>query len=149
MNSDYRDLLAALNAAGASYLVVGGYALAVHAEPRFTRDLDVWIDADPANATRVWQALADFGAPLSELTPADLTSPELVFQIGVAPSRVDILTSIDGVTFAEAWPHRVRHSYGDQLVPFIGFDELVRNKRASGRAQDLADVELLEKHRPR
>jgi hypothetical protein len=149
MNSDYRDLLAALNAAGASYLVVGGYALAVHAQPRFTRDLDVWIDPDPANAARVWQALAAFGAPLSELTVSDLTSPELVYQIGVAPSRVDILTSIDGITFPEAWPHRVQHPYGDQPVQFIGFDDLVRNKRASGRAQDLADVELLEKHRPR
>jgi hypothetical protein len=149
MNSDYRDLLAALNDAGARYLVVGGYALALHAEPRFTRDLDIWVEASPENASRVWEALAAFGAPLAELNVEDLSSEGLVFQIGVAPCRADILTSVTGVAFEEAWPNRVDDRYGDQTAHFIGFSELVRNKRASGRPQDLADVELLEKHRPR
>ncbi len=149
MNSDYRDLLAALNGTGARYLVVGGYAIALHAEPRFTRDFDVWVEPSPANAAHVWTALAAFGAPLSELTVNDLASDGLIFQIGVAPCRIDILTSVDGLTFAEAWPNRVQDRYGDQPAQFIGFEDLIRNKRASGRAQDLADVELLQKHRDR
>jgi hypothetical protein len=102
MNSDFRDLFAALNAVGARYLVVGGYALALHAEPRFTKGLDIWIDRTPENAQMVWNALAAFGAPVTKVSPSDLASPDLVYQLGVPPSRVDILTSIDGVDFASA-----------------------------------------------
>jgi hypothetical protein len=149
MNSDFRDLFAVLNGAGARYLVVGGYALALHAEPRFTKDLDIWIERSPANAQAVWNALAAFGAPLSDLSPDDFTSPELVYQLGIPPSRVDLLTSIDGVTFSEAWPRRVEQPYGDQPAFFIGFADLLENKRATGRPQDLADLEILERHRPR
>ncbi len=146
-NPDFRDLFAALNAEGAEYLLVGGYALAVHAAPRYTRDLDVWVNPTAENAVRVHQALARFGAPLGELGPYNLAVPGLVFQIGVAPVRIDILTSIDGVSFAEAWPERSGATYGGQAVPVISRRHLEQNKRASGRPQDLADLDLLERHR--
>ena len=145
VNSDFRDLFAALNAAGARYLLVGGYAVAFHAEPRFTKDLDVWIAAEAENALRVLEALRVFGAPLGDLSADDLAQPGLAFQIGVPPNRIDILTSIDGVSFAPAWPDRVATTYGDQAVFVIGRSWLILNKRASGRPQDLIDVGALER----
>jgi hypothetical protein len=144
VNPDFRDLFAALNAAEARYLLVGGYAVAFHAQPRFTKDLDVWTDPDSANAVRVYEALRRFGAPLHELTTSDLARPGTVFQIGVPPNRIDIVTTIDGVGFAEAWPDRAETTYGDQAVPVIGRGHLVQNKRASARPQDLLDLEVLE-----
>lgn len=101
-NRDFFDLFCALNAAEARYLVVGGYAVTFHARPRFTKDLDVWIDPDPANAARVWKALAAYGAPVRELSPTDLSSASTVFQIGLPPNRIDLLTSLDGVEFSTA-----------------------------------------------
>jgi hypothetical protein len=145
VNPDFRDLFAALNGVQARYLLVGGYAVAFHAEPRFTKDLDIWIDPEAANAALVLEALRVFGAPLQELTHSDLARPGTVFQIGVPPNRIDILTAIDGVLFPEAWPNRARTTYGDQAVPVIGRAQLVQNKRASGRPQDLLDLELLRK----
>jgi hypothetical protein len=146
LNEDFRDLFAGLNAAAAEYLLVGGYAVAFHAEPRFTKDLDVWVRATRENAERVLAALRAFGAPLQDLTAADLAGPDLVFQIGVPPNRIDILTSIDGVSFDEAWPAGVIATYGDQTLRVIGREHLIQNKRASGRPQDLLDVELLLEH---
>jgi MFS family permease len=146
LNRDFRDLFAALSEAGARYLLVGGYAVAFHAEPRFTKDLDVWAESTPENAVRVLQALRAFGAAVGDLTAADLTRPGLVFQIGVPPNRIDVVTSIDGVTFGEAWAGQVETTYGDQTVPVIGRRHLIQNKRASGRPQDLLDIELLERH---
>lgn len=146
LNRDFRDLFAALNEVGAKYLLVGGYAVAFHAEPRFTKNLDIWTERSPENSVRVLEALRGFGAAIGDLTAADLTSPGLVFQIGIPPNRIDVLTSIDGVSFGEAWPGRVETTYGDQTVPVIGRRHLVQNKRASGRPQDLLDIELLESH---
>ena len=146
VNSDFRDLFAALNAAGVRYLLVGGYALAFHAEPRFTKDLDVWVEPLPENAARVMKALADFGAPLQGVTFEDFARPGIVFQMGVPPNRIDVLTGVDGVTFEEAWPGRAESSYGDQAITVIGRSDLVRNKRASGRPQDLLDVQMLDRH---
>jgi hypothetical protein len=145
-NPDFSDLFAELNNAGARYLLVGGYAIAVHAEPRFTKDLDVWVEATPENATRVYEALTKFGAPLQMFTQADLERSEMVIQIGIPPNRIDLVTSIDGVTFDEAWPARARTAYGSHHVWVIGVEHLIKNKRASGRPQDLADVDLLERH---
>jgi hypothetical protein len=145
VNPDFRDLFAALNAAGARYLLVGGYAVAFHAEPRFTKDLDVWTDPDPANAIRVYGALRSFGAPLHELTATDLERSGTIFQVGVPPNRIDVVTAIDGVIFTEAWPDRTETNYGDQTVPVIGRRHLIQNKRASGRPQDLLDLEILER----
>jgi hypothetical protein len=144
VNPDFRDLFAALNETGARYLLVGGYAVAFHAQPRFTKDLDVWTDPDPANAARVLGALRRFGAPLHELTAADLSREGTIFQIGVPPNRIDVVTAIDGVSFPEAWPDRAETTYGDQAVPVIGRRHLVQNKRASSRPQDLLDLEILE-----
>jgi hypothetical protein len=145
VNEDFRDLLAALLAADARFLVVGAHALAVHGVPRATGDLDVWIANDPTNAARVWAALLRFGAPVSSLgvSEADLQLPDQVTQIGLPPRRIDILTSITGVTFEDAWGGRVSHDVGGMAVPFLGRAELVRNKRATGRAKDRADLEAL------
>ncbi len=144
-NPDFRDLFAALNAVDAKYLVVGAMAVAAHGHVRATKDLDVWVRATPENAERVYRALASFGAPLQDLTVDDLASPNLIFQIGVAPVRVDIITSIDGVEFEEAWPERLASEYADETVQVLSRHHLIQNKKASGRLQDLADVEALEK----
>jgi hypothetical protein len=144
-NTDFKDLFAALNAAGAEYLVVGAHALAAHGHVRATRDLDVWIRVDPENAARVHRALAAFGAPLHGLSVDDLAGPDLIFQIGVPPVRIDIITSIDGVAFDAAWRERMSSEYADQPVSVLSRRHLIENKKASGRLQDLADVEFLER----
>ena len=145
MIQDFRDLLVELVRADARFLVVGAHALSVYGVPRATIDLDVWIDASPENAKRVWAALAAFGAPLESLNirESDLTRPDTVAQFGLPPWRIDILTGISGVTFDEAWHERVEDFFDDVRVPFIGRAMLIRNKRASGRTKDLADIESL------
>ena len=145
VNRDFRDLFAALNDAQAEYLLVGGYAVAFHAQPRFTKDLDVWANPTSINAERVLAALRAFGAPLHGLTATELARPGLIFQIGVPPNRIDVLTAIDGVDFAEAWAAREQTTYADQAVPVIGRADLIRNKRAAGRPQDLTDADALER----
>ncbi|HZZ84007.1 MAG TPA: hypothetical protein VFE30_05680 [Anaeromyxobacteraceae bacterium] len=148
LNRDFSDLFAALNAAEAEYLLVGGYALAVHATPRFTKDLDVWVNPTRENAARVLRALSAFGAPLQDLTIEDLSRPDIVFQMGLPPNRIDVLTRIDGVEFPEAWPARITSRYGALEIPVISRRHLVQNKRASGRPQDLVDAELLLRTEP-
>jgi len=143
-NPDFRDLFSALNAAEVRYLIVGAYAVTFHASPRFTKDLDIWIDPDPANARRTWTALAAFGAPVKDLNPAELADPDVVYQIGVPPNRVDILTTLTGVGFAEAWARRVEARYGDCPVAYISKEDLVTNKRRVARPLDLEDVRRLE-----
>jgi hypothetical protein len=144
LNPDFSDLFAAFNAAGVEYLVVGGYAVAFHAQPRFTKDLDVWINRLGANPERVMSALQAFGAPLFEITATDLAQAEVVLQIGIEPNRIDILTSIDGVQFLDAWDARVVTRYGDIDITVIGREHLIQNKRSVGRAQDLLDAAALE-----
>ena len=144
MNRDFRDLLAEFNAHHVEYLVVGAHALAVHGHVRATNDLDIWVRPETANARRVIAALKAFGAPLRDLTESDLVSPGVVFQIGVEPVRVDVLTAIDGVSFEAAWPARLVARFADQDVPVLSRDHLIQNKRAAGRTQDLADLERLE-----
>lgn len=140
-------MLAALQAAEAVFLVVGAHAMAVHGVPRATGDLDVWVRPDPENAKRVWKGLIDFGAPVNALGLAatDLTQPGTVFQIGLPPRRVNILTEIDGVTFDQAWASRVVEEVAGLPIPFLSREALLQNKKASGRPKDLVDVELLEK----
>ena len=144
MNPDFVDLLRALSAADARVLVVGAYAVTYHARPRATGDLDLLVEATPENAARVRAALAAFGAPVGELSERDLTTPGMVFQIGVPPRRIDLLTSLTGVSFDEAWASRVPGHLGEAPCAFIGKAALIRNKRALGRPRDLADLELLE-----
>ncbi len=143
--ADFRDLLRAFSDHDVRFLVVGAYALAVHGRPRATGDLDVWVDPTPENAERAHAALSAFGAPLDDLTVADLTTPGLVFQIGVAPLRIDVMTRISGVDFAGAWSRRVQASFDDVAAPVLGRQDLLANKRATGRLQDLADIESLER----
>ena len=145
MNKDFQDLLDGLKTAEARFLVVGAYALAVHGRPRATGDLDVWVEATPQNASRVYRALQAFGAPLGELKVSDLATPGIVFQMGQPPRRIDILTSASGVTFAEAWAHRTSAKFGEVECPVIGFDALLANKRATGRPKDVADAAALER----
>ena len=143
MNPDFRDLLAEFNARNVEFLVVGAHALAAHGHVRATEDLDVWVRPEGENAKRVLDALRAFGAPLHDLTEKDLTTPGVVFQIGVAPLRIDVLTAIDGVDFAEAWPSRLVAKFADQTIAVLSKEHLIKNKRAVGRTQDLADVERL------
>jgi uncharacterized nucleotidyltransferase DUF6036 len=149
LHQDFVDLLRAFAAADVRFLVVGAYALALHGLPRATGDLDVWIDPTPANARRAYGALRDFGTPLANLREEDLTNRDLVFQMGVAPVRIDVLMSISGVVFDEAWKRRTEAVFEGVRFPVIGLDDLVQNKRACGRPKDLVDLEILERQRRR
>jgi hypothetical protein len=142
---DFRDLLAAFVAAGVRFLVVGAHALAAHGVPRTTGDLDVWVEPTVDNARRVWRALAEFGAPLGDLQvrESDFAKPDIVAQFGLPPYRIDVMTSISGVTFAECWDDRLQDELAGVRVGFIGRDAFIRNKRASGRKRDLQDIEYL------
>ena len=145
MNEDFRDMLKALLESDARFLVVGAHALAVHGIPRATGDLDVWIDRDPDNCQRVWQAIIRFGVPVEtlEVTQEDLARPNVVVQIGLPPRRIDMHTDLTGIDFASAWSERVGQEVGDLEVPFLGRASLIQNKRATGRLKDLADLEAL------
>lgn len=145
MLKDQRDLVAVFNAHGVKYLVVGGHAVGIHAEPRGTKDLDIFIKRDLENSRAVFAALAEFGAPVVGMSPDDFRdNPMAVFQIGVPPGRVDILQGIAGVTFEEAWEQRVDAVLeNDVPAHIISRDHLIKNKLAVGRLQDLADVEKI------
>lgn len=125
------------------YLVIGGYAVIRYAEPRYTKDLDLWVKADQANAQALFTALRSFGAPLTNLTADDFAHEGYFYQMGVPPVRVDVLTSVPGLLFDEAWQRRVQVDFDGIPVPFISRRDLIISKRASGRPQDLLDVELL------
>lgn len=146
MIADFRDLLSAFAAAGVRFLVVGAHALAANGVPRVTGDLDIWVEANAENATRVWRALAAFGARLSnlDLSVGDFDRPDHVVQFGLPPYRIDVMTSASGIAFADAWPRRLEGSLFEVPVAFLGREDLIRNKRASGRQKDLRDVEALE-----
>jgi hypothetical protein len=143
MNQDFVDLLRAFIDADVRFLVVGAYALAHHGRPRATGDLDLWVEATPANAPRVVRALAAFGAPMQEIREEDFERPGIVFQIGVPPGRIDVLTELTGVGFEEAWPDRDAGRFGPLTVNYLGRHTFIRNKRATGRAKDLGDIEGL------
>ena len=144
MYPDFKELLLAFNAHNVEYLIVGAHALAAHGHVRATKDLDLWVRPEQSNAQRVLQALSDFGAPLGELTVDDLSRRETVFQIGLAPLRADIITAIDGVEFADAWPDRLDTLFGGVPAFVISRHHLITNKKTAGRLQDLADVEQLD-----
>jgi len=143
MPKDLKEFLRALNDHGVEYLIVGGYALGVYSEPRATKDLDVFIRADTENSEAVFRALAQFGAPLDGLTPADFRDLS-AFQIGQPPSRIDILQAISGISFDEAWPNRVSGLVDGEVEAFvISREDLIRNKAKAGRDRDLLDVKAL------
>jgi hypothetical protein len=143
MNRDFVEMLSALSAAGVKFLIVGAHALAAHGAPRATGDLDIWVQATPENALRILAALRQFGAPLFDLTEADLCAKDTVFQIGLPPSRIDILTGISGVAFDAAWERRMDITIADLTIGTIGRADFIENKKASGRPKDLLDLELL------
>jgi len=143
MSKDLREILQAFNAHGVKYLVVGGYAFGAYSEPRTTKDIDLWIRTDAENAKAVFAALAGFGAPIAGMSSADFMDGK-VFYFGQAPNRVDILQKIDGVSFDEAWRNRVEGKIDGEIPSqIISRDDLIRNKLASGREQDLLDVKVL------
>ena len=143
MTQDFKDLLRAFNENAVKYLIIGGHALGVHLVPRMTKDLDIFIRGDENNANAVFRALAQFGAPLEGMNPADFADGT-TFQIGQEPDRIDILQRIDGISFDEAWPNRIEGTIdGEVPACVISRDDLIRNKLASGRDQDLVDVKKL------
>lgn len=144
MNPDFKELLLAFNAHNVEYLIVGAHALAAHGHVRATKDLDLWVRPETLNAQRVIKALLAFGAPLSDLTAADLSKKETIFQIGLPPVRIDIITNIDGVEFEEAWPDRLETLFGGVPAFVLSRHHLITNKKTAGRLQDLADVQQLE-----
>lgn len=144
VNSDFTELLNLFNANSVKYLVIGGYALIQYAEPRYTKDLDLWVSTDPANATVVFQALRNFGAPLEGMTENDFAEDGYFYQMGMPPVRVDILMGIPGIKFKDAWENRTEVHFDTVPVSFIGKEDLIIAKRAAGRPQDLIDVAMLE-----
>lgn len=144
LNPDFRDILFALHAEQAEFLVIGSYAVAVYGRARATEDIDIWVRPSEANSDRVMRALLRFGAPTSMLTTKDFQAEDVVFQMGNPPWRIDLLTSIDGVSFDEAWKERQEWPVEGLAIPIISRHHLIANKRAVGRTKDMADVEELE-----
>lgn len=145
LNSDYTDMLRAFSACDVKFILVGGYALGALGYPRSTLDIDLWVMASPENAAAVVRALKHFGAPLSNISEADFMTEGTIFQIGVVPRRIDIITKIDGVSFADAYPRAEVVELEGLSVRVLSLQDLLANKRASGRLKDLADVQLLER----
>jgi predicted nucleotidyltransferase len=144
LNQDFREFIQSLNDNGVRYLVVGGYAVALHGHPRYTRDLDVWIDMSPDNAANVVKALGQFGFGSLDLKISDFLVPDQVIQLGYPPNRIDVLTTLPGVDFASCYPSRLEIDVAGVRVNFIDLENLKKNKRATGRHQDLADLENLQ-----
>ncbi len=146
MNRDFVEMLSALSAAGVEFIIVGAHALAAHGVARATGDIDIWVHASHENAARVMTALRAFGAPLFDLTMDDLVRTDTVFQIGIPPGRIDILTGISGVSFDDAWRNRLTISLPGSESPtaVLGRSDFIANKRATGRAKDLLDIQMLE-----
>lgn len=144
MNPDFKEFCVLLGKNEVRYLVIGGYALAAHGRPRYTDDFDVWIEPTPENAERVLAALEDFGFGSLDVRAEDLTTPDMVIQLGYPPARIDLLTQPEGVTFGACYAKRVMLEFGGLTLPFLNVQDLICNKRASARPQDLADVAALE-----
>lgn len=142
-NTDFKDMFKALNSSRVRYLVVGAHAVMYYTEPRYTKDIDIWISPTPKNAARAWSALVEFGAPLENVTVEDLSNPQMVYQIGIAPNRIDIMMGLPGADFESAWKHRVKSSYGGIPIFVVGKADLIRAKKAASRPQDLLDIASL------
>ena len=138
INSDFKDLLRDLNGAGVRYLIVGGYAVMVYTEPRYTKDLDLWMEPTEPNAENLFVALAQFGVPVKDIRPSDFTDPNVFFQIGIEPVRVDIRTSVPGLDFLPAWQRKAIVDFGGESAPVLCREDVVRWKSAAG------DIEIGE-----
>lgn len=146
LNQDFREILSCLKSEEVEFIVVGAYALAAHGFPRATGDIDVWVRNTPANAKKIFRALITFGAPLSNLSEEDFTSPDMIVQIGVEPCRIDLMTGIDGVEFELAWINRVKVLIDDLQIYVLSKADLLTNKLAAGRDQDQGDIAWLRKN---
>lgn len=142
---DYEELLRLFNKHKVKYCIVGAFALALYARPRYTKDLDLLVEPSVANGQRITAALKDFGFGSLNITPKDFSKKGRIIQLGYEPVRIDLLTSIEGCNFDEVWNSRRQGSYGEEKVYFIGLEQLIKNKKYSERKQDLADLELLQK----
>jgi hypothetical protein len=143
LSDDYREMLALFARHRVRYLVIGAFAVMRYTEPRYTKDIDLWVEASPENAKRVFRALADFGAPLQGLSYKDFTGRYGGYQIGVEPIRIDILAHVDGVRFSSAWAKRTTTRIEGQAIHFISKQDLIKSKKAAGRRQDLIDLDNL------
>lgn len=143
VNSDFKELLKALNDEKAKFLIVGGYAVVEYTEPRYTKDLDIWVSPERENAERIFRALKDFGAPLSGITAEDFTTPGLVYQMGRPPARIDVIMSVKGLSFETCWQRKYESEYDGVKVYFLSLEDLIANKEVVGRPQDMIDVENL------
>jgi hypothetical protein len=145
MNSDFKDLLRIFAEEGVEFLVVGAYAVIHHTQPRYTKDLDVWVKPSPENAKRVSRAFLRFGVPMVEVTEADFAKEGLQYAIGLPPSQIDFLTSLPGADFESAWKDHVEGKSGGVTVPFLGAPQLIAAKTVAGRPQDLVDIDELRR----
>lgn len=143
VQKDFRDLCALLNVHQVEYMIVGAYALAFHGAPRYTGDLDIFVKPDPENARRIVSALNDFGFGSTNLSHSDFVVEDRVIQLGYPPVRIDLMTSLTGISWEEADLGKVEGKYGDVRVYFIGREQLIKNKKALGRKKDLADLEAI------
>lgn len=145
MNSDFKDLLRILAECEVRYLVAGGYAVIHHSQPRYTKDIDIWIEPDRANARRLMRAFQSFGIPLLGLAEDDFATTGTQLSLGVAPSRIDLLTTIPGLEFSAAWDNRVISTEVDFPIYYLGKSDLIISKQTAGRLQDLADIDELRR----
>jgi hypothetical protein len=141
----FKELLRSFNEHQVKYLVVGAYAVMKYTEPRYTKDLDIWVEPTAGNAQRVFAALAEFGAPMSEVTPEDFTRADLIFQLGLAPHRIDVLMAVKGLEFEKAWGRRVEASFEEVTFNLVSKEDLLVSKEALGRPQDMIDADALRK----
>jgi hypothetical protein len=146
LRADFKDFLRVLNKREVKYLIVGGYAVMKYTEPFYTKDMDIWIEPTPENAKRAYEAIREFGAPMADLSVEDLSQQHIVFQFGMAPARVDVMTSIDAVSFVEAWNDRVQTNLDDIPIPIISLEHLKENKRSANRDTDKIHLARLEKY---
>ena len=143
-SKDFKEFIELLNANKVEYLIVGGYAVGIHGYPRYTGDIDIWINPDKQYIKKMTKVLEDFGFASKEINESDIQNRDNIFRIGNPPYRIDIMTEIDGVTFNECYPNKIEKEIDNVKMYFIGYADLIRNKKASGRRQDLLDLENLE-----
>jgi Nucleotidyl transferase of unknown function (DUF2204) len=146
LNPDFREMLSCLKEEEVEFMIVGAYALAAHGLPRATGDIDIWVRNSPANARKIMRALEKFGAPLAQLSAADFIAPDIIVQLGVEPCRIDLLTGIDGVGFAEAWQNKISITIDALEIAILSKADLLRNKLATGRDKDQGDIVWLKKN---
>jgi len=143
ISSDYKDLFKTLNRHKVKYLVVGAYAVTFYTEPRYTKDIDIWVNNEGINAERLYKTLTDFGAPLKNISVKDFTNEKTIYQIGVDPVRIDIIMGLPGLKFEKVWKNRKKSKYGGVSIDIMGIKELIYSKKKAGREQDVSDIKKL------